>query len=69
MLFFIAIVTITLLVLYIQHAIQQKYINFVHQNSMALKKLIEINQKYIFMRIIFARYLRKSYRINLIYLK
>ena len=36
MLGLIAIAFIIFLVLYIQHAIQQKYTDFVHQNSMAL---------------------------------
>ena len=48
MLVIIAIVSIILLVLYIQHTIQQKYNDFVNQNSMALKKLTEINQQYAF---------------------
>lgn len=52
MLVIIAIVSIILLVLYIQHTIQhtiqQKYNDFVNQNSMALKKLMEINQQYAF---------------------
>ena len=52
MLVIIAIVSIILLVLYIQHTIQhtiqQKYNDFVNQNSMALKKLTEINQQYVF---------------------
>ena len=48
MLGFIAIAFIIFLTLYIQHAIQQKYTDFVNQNSVALKKLSEINQRYIF---------------------
>ena len=48
MLVLIAIVSIILLLLCIQYAIQQKYTDFVNQNSMALKKLTEINQQYVF---------------------
>ena len=44
----ILIALIIFLVLYIQNAIQQKYTNFVNQNSMALKNLSEINQRYVF---------------------
>ena len=52
----IAITFIFVLVIYITHsikpyildAIQQKYIDFVKQNSIALKKLSEINQRYVF---------------------
>jgi hypothetical protein len=48
MLVLIAVAFIIFLVLYIQHTIQQKYIDFVNQNSIALKKLLEINQQYVF---------------------
>lgn len=51
MLILVAIAFIILLVyIYhaIQHTIQQKYTDFVNQNSMALKKLTEINQQYVF---------------------
>ena len=48
MLGLIAIAFIIFLTLYIQHAVQQKYTDFVNQNSVALKKLSEINQRYVF---------------------
>ena len=48
MLGLIAIAFIIFLVLYIQHVVQRKYTDFVNQNSIALKKLLEINQRYVF---------------------
>ena len=49
MLVLIVIAFITIfLVLYIRRAVQQKYIDFIYQNSIALKKLSEINKQYVF---------------------
>lgn len=48
MLALIAIALIIFLVLYIRHVVQQKYTDFVNQNSIALKQLLEINQRYVF---------------------
>ena len=48
MLLLIAIVSIILLALYIHQIIEQKHTDFVIQNSIALKKLTEINQQYVF---------------------
>ena len=47
-LFFIFITATIVLISHIQRAVQQKYINFLNENSIALKKLSEINQRYIF---------------------
>lgn len=44
----IGIASIIFLVLYKLFATQKKYTDFVNQNSMALKKLTEINQRYAF---------------------
>lgn len=48
MLGLIAIAFIIFIVLYIQHEVQRKYIDFVNQNSISLKKILEINQRYVF---------------------
>ena len=47
MLGLIAIAFIIFLVLYIQHVVQRKYTDFVNQNSIAFKKLLEMNQRYV----------------------
>lgn len=36
------------IVLHVHHVVKQKYIDFVNQNSITLKKLSEINQRYVF---------------------
>ena len=48
MLVFLAIIAIILLTLYVIQYIQKKCVNFVIQNSIALKKLTEINNRYVF---------------------